>query len=135
MMIENLTYVDLDEFGDLTVASRQLTAHQQVLDQLVTVLTLFGGGLEEEIGEAGAVDGVLGEMCAHRQIGHGCIDFRLDLPLGLLDTCVLHVTPRLWNVGLGLIAWSVRDRLGRKAKINWELFIQFFVIDFMRFLI
>lgn len=120
------THIDFDEVGDLTLTASQLATHQQVLDQLLAVLTLFRSGLEEELRETGTVDGVLGEMRAHCQINHRCIDFGLDLSLRLRYTTILHVTPFLWNVSFGLVAWMMVVRNGLvvgKAKIKWEFFI------------
>lgn len=98
-----------DQIGDLVVGTDQLAAHQQVLDQLVAVLALLGGRLEEELGKARPIDGVLREVRGHRQVGHRGVDLRLDLAFHLLDAAVGHVAPRIRDVGGLLLAWCGGD--------------------------
>lgn len=67
------------------------SSHAQVLDELVCVLTLLTCGCEEELGESGTVDFVLGEVGSHFHVLERRCDFHLDLILGGSRACLCHV--------------------------------------------
>lgn len=78
----------------------QLATHQQVLNQFGGMFTLFAGRFEEEFRETRTIDCVSGEMGAHGQVLHRCIDFSLDLATHLFDAATAHVQKFIGNIGL-----------------------------------
>lgn len=89
----------LDQIADVDVRQSHLailvaeitSSHAQVFDELVGVLALLAGGVEEQLGEARPVDAVLREVGSHREILQRSCNLHFNLSFRLLHAGILHV--------------------------------------------
>lgn len=103
--------------GDIVLGARvldevtnilgQLTTHQQVLNELDGVFTLFTGRLEKVGGKSRTVDSVLREVGGHGKVGHGGGELGLDLLPHLLHAGIDHGNPFLGDISSSELAFEL----------------------------
>lgn len=90
-VLHQVADVDVRECHLAILVAEITSSHAQVFDELVGVLALLAGGVEEQLGKAWSVDAVLREVGSHREILQRSCNLHFNLSFRLLHAGILHV--------------------------------------------